>query len=221
MTREFEQVNKKLDGIYDKFDDLEENLKDFIDAKLEINDLVGYANIILNSEKKFKHLLNNLKDISPGDPDYTRKKMKMMEEFLNYYENTQVEAALYNLVRMLDVTTSRPPLKKDLFASFREAVDCETGRMLPLFNYIGESSQLDMITHQSLGMILLNGVQQNMAYIAIKRGPDAARDEDPMRWFHTLQIGYQTSVLHCYNNVHKYAKEQAKKGGGCQCYIHL
>lgn len=71
-----------------------------------------------------------------------------------------------------------------------------------------------MITDQSLGMILLNGVQQNMAYIAIKRGPDAARDEDPMRWFHTLQIGYQTSVLHCYNNVHKYAKEQAKKGGG-------
>ena len=145
MTREFEQVNKKLDGIYDKFDDLEENLKDFIDAKLEINELVSYANTILNSEKKFKHLLNNLKDISPGDPDYTRKKMKMMEEFLNYYENTQVEAALYNLVRMLDVTTSRPPLKKDLFASFREAVDCETGRMLPLFNYIGESSQVSLM----------------------------------------------------------------------------
>ena len=145
MTREFEQVNKKLDGIYDRFNKLEENLKDFIDAKLEINELVGYANIILNSEKKFKHLLNNLKDISPGDPDYSRKKMKMMEEFLNYYENTQVEAALYNLVRMLDVTTSRPPLKKDLFASFREAVDCETGRMLPLFNYIGESSQVSLM----------------------------------------------------------------------------
>ena len=148
MTREFEGVNKKLDGIYDKFNEVEENLKDFIDAKLEINQLVEYANIILNSKKKFKHLLNNLKDISPNDPDYTRNKMKMMEEFHNFYENTGVEAALYNLVRMLDVTTPLPPLKKDLFASFREAVDCDTGRMSSLFTYIGESRQnlLNMIT---------------------------------------------------------------------------
>ena len=149
ITTEFEQVNRKLDGIYDKFNEVEENLKDFIDAKLEINDLVDYANTILNSEKKFKHLLTNLKDISPGDPDYTRKKMKMMEEFKDFYENTQVEAALNNLVRMLDVTTSRPPLKKDLFASFREAVDCDTGRMLELFNYIGESSPISSILQHS------------------------------------------------------------------------
>merc|ERR1719422_2328291 len=62
-------------------------------------------------------------------------------------------------------------------------------------------------------MILLKGAHPTMAYVAMKRGQDAALYVDPMMLYHTLQIGYQTSALHCYNNVRKYAEEQAKKGG--------
>ena len=63
-------------------------------------------------------------------------------------------------------------------------------------------------------MILLKGAHQTMAYSVIKRGPDAKLDGDLMILFHLLQNGYQTSALHCFNNVRKYAEEQAKKGGG-------
>ena len=63
-------------------------------------------------------------------------------------------------------------------------------------------------------MILLKGAHPTMAYVVMKRGPDAALDVDPMILYHSLQMGYQTSALHCFNNVRKYAEEQAKKGGG-------
>ena len=138
MTREFEKVNNKLDKISDQFFDLEENLKNFVDTKLEINKLVDNADVILNSEKKFKYMLSTLKDLSPKNPDYARSKMKLMEEYQNFYENNQVDGSISNIVRMIDIDNPLPPFKKDLFTSFRELVDCDIFKLTPLLTYTGE-----------------------------------------------------------------------------------
>ena len=53
-----------------------------------------------------------------------------------------------------------------------------------------------------------------MAYTVIKRGTNATLEEDPIKWFHKLQKGYQTSVIHCQNNVIDYAKKIVKRKGG-------
>ena len=138
MTEEFEKVNNKLDQISDQIFDLEENLKNFIDAKLEINKLVDNADIILNSEQKFKSILNRLKDLSPSNPDYARTKMKLMEEFHNFYENAQVDGSISTIVRMVDVDSPRPPSKEDLFTAFRELVDCDILQLTSLLTYTGK-----------------------------------------------------------------------------------
>lgn len=62
--------------------------------------------------------------------------------------------------------------------------------------------------------ILRKGFQQKMAYTVIKRGIDATLEEDPMKWFHKLQTGYQTSAIYCQNNVIDYAKKIIKRKGG-------
>ena len=138
MTEEFEKVNNKLDQISDQIYDLEENLKNFIDAKLEINKLVDNADIILNSEQKFKSILNRLKDLSPNNPDYARTKMKFMEEFHNFYENAQVDGSISNIARMVDVDNPLPPLKEDIFTAFRENVDCDIIKLTSLLTYTGK-----------------------------------------------------------------------------------
>merc|ERR1712062_139095 len=201
MTKEFEKVNNRLDQISDQINHLE----NFIDAKLEINKLVDNADIILNSEEKFKSILSRLKDLSPNNPDYARTKMKLMEEFHNFYENAQVDGSISTIVRMVDVDNPLPPLKEDIFTAFRENVDCDIIKLTSLLTYTEE--------------ILRKGFQQKMAYTVIKRGTNAILEEDPIKWFHKLQKGYQTSVIHCQNNVIDYAKKIVKRKGGSSAEI--
>ena len=138
VTKEFKKVNSKLDGIFDKFGILEENLKNYISANTDTNNLDLYAGKILNSKIKYTEMLDDLENLALDYNPKTSplKKLKIRESFRDHYELSNVDNAIQNIIRLTNTEVSRPTLRKDLFSSVREVVHCDIEELSRLQAYV-------------------------------------------------------------------------------------
>ncbi|XP_047493981.1 SE-cephalotoxin-like isoform X2 [Penaeus chinensis] len=117
LKEEFNTVNQKLDALSLKMDNMREELESSMKFQSWFTSYNEYKNTIKNVEIKLESTVSQITDATE-----IKYKLKLAEDFLDYYRTRDIEAAMNNIFRL--TATRSSPEKPNLFSLYTRQYDC-------------------------------------------------------------------------------------------------
>lgn len=193
IMEQFQEVNQKLDGISLQIESLRGELKSSIEFNTWMTTYIVWELDILNGEAKLSQTHNRLLK----ETDQTQK-LKIMEEYVNYFENQDIEGKAMNIHKLtaLESTTTR----KNLFELLVAHKGCD----------VTELSRLMMIVKD----LMTSAAKQTVTYQLLKHANlQYGRDKTSefLDHLYAIRLQYDHQVWYCMRNFKESARREAQK----------
>ena len=191
INERFKEVNAKLDSLDEKLDEIETSIKANAAFNTFLSAWIKWEYASRNGAKK-------LSDIRKAMGTKTRRidQVKLAEEYVNYYENKNLDGNLQNLYRMAalpDGITHR-----NIFDRFIEEHGCDIIKL----------SELTILVKN----IMTSAVQQKMSYYYFKGDERRATEgfKEVQTHFYKICRAFNDRVWNCRSKSVDNAKKDAK-----------
>ena len=192
INKRFNEVNSKLDGLQERLDEVETS----INANSAFNTFLAAW---IKWEYASRNGAKKLSDIRNAMGTKTRRidQVKLAEEYINYYEDNNLDGNLQNLYRM--AALQEGIIQRNIFDLFIAEHGCDITKL----------SQL-MILIQN---ILANVAMQKLTYYHFKGDAVRATEgfKEVERYFFEIRRAFDERIWNCKSNSVDHAKEDAKK----------
>lgn len=192
INQRFKEVNAKLDRIDEKLDEMEKSIK----ANTAFN---VFLSAWIKWEYKSKNGAKKLSDIRKAMGTKTRRidQVKLAEEYVNYYENNDLDGNVLNLYRMAALPESIA--QRNIFDRFIAQFGCDITKL----------SQLMILIKK----IMTSAAQQKLTYYYFKGDENRATEafKDVQTYFFKIRRAFDDRVWHCRRDSLDHAKKDANK----------
>ncbi|XP_043921898.1 SE-cephalotoxin-like [Protopterus annectens] len=178
INKRFNEVNRKLDLIYSKMDNIEDHLKSEIKYHTFLTNYIAWESSIKNGAEKLKLILETV-----GDTKDPKQKVKLAEEFITYLQPLDVEGKIHTLHRI--TTQEDTDLTPNIFTRYIDANGCD----------IQELSGI-MFT---LKMLMISAARQTVTYYHFKGLPDQAGQilSKVQKYMAEIRTFFRQSIYDC------------------------
>jgi hypothetical protein len=191
INERFKEVNSKLDSLDEKLDEIEVSIK----ANTAFNTFLATW---INWEYASKNGAKKLSDIRQAMSRTSRRieQVKLAEEYINYYENNNLDGNLLNLYRM--AADAESTTNRNIFDRFIDEHGCDIGKLSEL-----------MIIIQN---VMTSAAQQQLTYYFLKGDETRATDSfsDVQTYFFAIRRAFDDRVWNCRSNSIDHARDDAK-----------
>lgn len=193
MTAHFKQVNAKLDRIETKLGEMEKSIKANTAFNVFLSKWIEWEYKSRNGAKK----LSDIRKAMGIQPAKRIDQVKLAEEYINYYENNDLDGNLLNLYRMAALPESVN--QRNIFDRFIAEFGCDITKLSELMILIKN--------------IMISAAQQKMTYYYFKGDKSRATEgfEDVQTYFFKIRRAFDDRVWHCKSNSADYAKKTVDK----------
>ena len=186
------EVNAKLDRLDQKLDEMETAIKANHAFNTFLSQWIKWEYASRNGAKK-------LTDIRKAMGTKTRRidQVKLAEEYVNYYENNNLDGNLQNLYRMAALPEGIT--QRNIFDRFIAEHGCDITKL----------SQLMILVKT----IMTSAAQQKLTYYYFKGDAVRATEgfKDVQKYFFEIRRAFDDRVWHCKSNSVKDSKKAANK----------
>ena len=192
INERFKEVNAKLDRLDEKLNEMETSIKANSAFNTFLAQWIKWEYASRNGAKK-------LSDIRKAMGTKTRRidQVKLAEEYVNYYENNNLDGNLQNLYRMAALPEGIT--QRNIFDRFIAEYGCDITKL----------SQL-MIRIKN---IMTSAAQQKLSYYYLKGDTVRATEgfKDIQKYFFKIRRAFDDRVWYCKSNSVDDAKKAANK----------
>ena len=192
INQRFKEVNARLDRLDEKLDEMETSIK----ANTAFNTFLAAW---IKWEYASRNGANKLSEIRKAMETKTRRidKVKLAEEYVNYYENNNLDGNLLNLYRMASLPEDES--HRNIFDRFIAEYGCDITKL----------SQLMILIKN----IMTSAAQQKLTYRYFKGDAVRATEEfkNIQTYFFQIRRAFDGRIWHCRSNSVERAKEDANK----------
>ena len=192
INERFKEVNAKLDRLDEKLDEMETSIKANSAFNTFLSDWIKWEYASRNGAKK-------LSDIRKAMGTKTRRidQVKLAEEYVNYYDNNNLDGNLQNLYRMAALPEGIT--HRNIFDRFIAEYGCDITKL----------SELTILIKN----MMTSAAQQKMSYYYFKGDEMRATEgfNDVHMYFFDIRRAFDGRVWHCKNNALGDAKKDANK----------
>ena len=192
VNERFKEVNAKLDGLDQKLDEMETSIKANHAFNTFLSQWIKWEYASRNGAKK-------LTDIRKAMETKTRRidQVKLAEEFVNYYENNNLDGNMQNLYRMAALVDGET--QRNIFDIFIAEHGCDITKL----------SELMIIIKN----IITNAAQQKLTYQNFKGDAGRATEgfKEVQKYFFEIRRAFDVRVWHCKSNSVDDAKKAANR----------
>lgn len=192
INERFKEVNAKLDRLGEKLDEMETSIKANSALNNFLSTRITWENAIKNGGKK-------LKDIRRAMGTKTRRieQVKLAEEFVNYYENNNLDGNVLNMYRFAALPEGITG--HNLFDLFIDEYGCDITKLSELTFFIKN--------------IMISASQQTLTYHYFKGDAQRANQgfQEVMGYFFKIRREFDNRVWECKKDSVKNAEKKANK----------
>jgi len=192
INERFKEVNAKLDRLDEKLDEMEKSIKANSAFNTFLSAWIKWEYASRNGAKK-------LSDIRKAMGTKTRRidQVKLAEEYVNYYENNNLDGNLQNLYRMAALPEGIT--QRNIFDRFIAEFGCDITKLSELMILIKN--------------IVTSAAQQKLTYYYFKGDGVRATEgfKDVQTYFFEIRRAFDDRVWHCRSNSLDNAKKNANK----------
>ena len=192
INERFKEVNAKLDRLDEKLDEMETSIKANSAFNTFLSDWIKWEYASRNGAKK-------LSDIRKAMGTKTRRidQVKLAEEYVNYYDNNNLDGNLQNLYRMAALPEGIT--HRNIFDRFIAEYGCDITKL----------SELTILIKN----MMTSAAQQKMSYYYFKGDEKGATEgfKDVQMYFFDIRRAFDGRVWHCKSNAIDNAKKDANK----------
>ena len=190
INERFKEVNAKLDRLDEKLDEMEQAIK----ANTAFN---TFLSVWITWEYASKNGAKKLSEIRVAMGTKTRRidKVRLAEEYVNYYENNNLDGNLLDLYRMAALPET--VTQRNIFDRFIAEYGCDIPKLAELMILVKN--------------IMSSAAQQKMTYYFLK-GDEVRATEgftDVQKYFFEIRRAFDDRVWNCRRNSVDHAKKDA------------
>ena len=190
INERFKEVNAKLDRLDEKLDEVEQAIK----ANTAFN---TFLSVWITWEYTSRNGAKKLSEIRAAMAIKTRRidKVKLAEEYVNYYENNNLDGNLLDLYRMAALPET--VTQRNIFDRFIAEYGCDISKLAELMILVKN--------------IMSSAAQQKMTYYFLKGDEVRAVEgfKDIQNYFFEIRRAFDDRVWNCRANALDHAKKDA------------